>query len=242
MREFAAKLPLLLVLTSWSGAWARPPGLEMDTGAVDTGFVEGDVLELDDGPPDSVATPSCQGRAGRFVELPERDSLFRRASPDASMGTRLLVDTIVATGEQLAWQLPQGSPFVVGDLSRPGGGRFGGHKSHDAGLDADIGIYATGGSQGDWFADLDARTFDPEANWLLIRGLIDTGNVQRILLDRGHIQTMRTWLAQEGVLSQDEIDRIFPPDGTPRLWEMDGIVRHAANHRNHLHLTVICEQ
>jgi DNA-binding phage protein len=241
MRESALKLSLMMLLTSQSGAWARPPGLEIDTGAVDTGAAELDPLEFDDGPPVAAQTPSCQRASRRFVELPELPSLYRKASPDASMGTRLLVDTIVAAGEQMAWHLPQGSPFVVGDLSRPQGGRFGGHKSHDAGLDADIGIYGPGGTQGQWFADLDPDVLDVEATWLLIRSLLDTGNVQRILLDRGHIERLRAYLAAEDELSQAEIDRIFPPDGTPRLWEMSGVVRHAANHRNHLHLTVICE-
>ena len=115
-----------------------------------------------------------------------------------------------------------------------------GHRTHDLGIDADIGLFTPGGKQPlGGFQDLRPDQLDPAANWTLIRALIDHPDVAFILLDQRHIDALRVYVAEEVGLSQEEIDAIFPPRGTRTNWEqVRGVVRHVPNHRSHLHVRV----
>lgn len=225
-------LPLLIALMT--GAWARSPGPVLEE-VVDTGVAEGDT-----GFSGGVACSDQYLRDG--VQLPERPGLYVLIQPSASWGTALMADTILRVAEELAWQLPDADPFLVGDLSWQRGGHFEGHRSHRGGVDADLGIYAKGGRQNArGFQDLSPAEFDAKANWVFIRALLDTGNVDRIYLDQSLINVLRKYVREEEGLSQEEVDRIFPPSGTPKVWAMTGVVQHVAGHRNHIHLRVLCD-
>ena len=223
-----ALLPLLLVATEADG---RAPGPRLEevraSGDVDTGVTE---------------QPACSSEWLRDGELlPDLPGLYVRWSEERAWGTPQMVDTIIGAAEEMAWLFPDADPLVIGDISLRGGGFFYGHKSHRGGVDADIGIYHDQGRQHQSaFVDLTPSTFDFEANWALIRSLLETGNVDRILLDRSLILAMRSWLAVDGRLPQAQIDAIFPEPGTAGIYAMRGVVQHATGHRNHLHVRVLC--
>ncbi len=225
-------LPLIISLLS--SAWARSPGPELDE------VVETDSAEVDTGFAGGEACSDQYLRDG--VQLPERPGLFTVSSSSAAWGTSLMVDTILRVAEEMAWQLPDADPFIVGDISHPRGGYFDGHRSHRGGLDADLGIYAKGAKQNPrGFQDLSTAEFDARANWIFIRTLLDTGNIDRIYLDQSLINVLRKYVREEEGLSAEEVDRIFPPSGTPRVWAMTGVVQHVAGHRNHIHIRVLCD-
>lgn len=228
-------LPLIIALMS--SAWARSPGPELE-GAVDTGTAEADT-----GAPGAMGGEACSDQYLRNgVQLPERPGLYTLVQASASWGTALMVDTILRVAEDMAWQLPDADPFLVGDISWQRGGYFEGHRSHRGGVDADLGIYAKGGRQNTrGFEDLSPAELDARATWTFIRALLDTGNVDRIYLDQSLINVLRKYVREEEGLSQAEVDRIFPPPGTPKVWAMTGVVQHVAGHRNHLHLRVLCD-
>ncbi len=191
----------------------------------------------------SVAAEACTDQYLRDgVQLPERPGLYTMSAPGSAWGTSLMVDTILRVAEEMAWQLPDADPFIVGDISHKRGGYFEGHRSHRGGVDADLGIYAKGGKQDPrGFQDLSVAEFDAHATWIFIRTMLDTGNVDRIYLDQSLINVLRKHVREEEGLSQEEVDRIFPPSGTPRVWAMTGVVQHVAGHRNHIHLRVLCD-
>lgn len=175
------------------------------------------------------------------VELPDLPLFYVRAQPSQAYGSQEMVDMIVAAGRHMSWVLPDASPFVVGDISRMHGGPLAGHVSHRGGVDVDIGIYRKGGWQHPrGFTMLAPSQLDVEATWMLISTLLDSGNVDFILLDRGHIRTLKAYTLKKGLLTEDEADRIFPAEGTRGTWEQTGILRHAPNHQDHIHVRVLC--
>jgi len=218
-----------------SNALAHAPGPELD------GVAEMDVPAQDTATPEGGAACTDQYlRDG--VQLPARPGLFVITSENSAWGTATMIDTILHASEELAWQLPDADPFVVGDISAKRGGYFEGHRSHRGGVDADLGIYSTGAHQNSrGFQDLTPADFDAHATWTFMRILLDTGKVDRIYLDQSLINVLRRYVHDQEGLSAAEVDRIFPPPGTAKVWSMTGVVQHVAGHRNHMHLRVLCD-
>ena len=176
------------------------------------------------------------------VQLPPMSELYRIWNDDKAWGTPEMIQAIVTSSEEMAWLMPSADPLIVGDISTRFGGFLHGHKSHRAGVDADIGIFTVGGHQpqGGGFEYVTPETMDYETNWLFWRTLLETGMVDRILLDQKLIDAMREHLIATGELSYQEAQAVFPPRGTPRLWARTGVFQHASGHANHIHLRVLC--
>jgi len=189
-------------------------------------------------------SPAARGPAptSRYLaraQLPYQAGLVERWDPRRSYGSWLLVQTLSDVSERLAWELPHADPLMVGDISRRGGGRMHGHKTHDKGVDADIGLYMRGGRQPlGGFLDLRPRELDVEATWATIRALLDTGNVQHILLDQDHIERLRSYLVHEVGMEPSDVEAILTTPGTRIDWRMRGVVVHAPNHRSHIHVRI----
>jgi murein endopeptidase len=94
-----------------------------------------------------------QGRLVGGVELPAAGTHFVTVDPVTGTapnrawrrwGTDRLIEVVLRVAEEHAAAHPDGPRLVVGDLSRPHGGRFGrefggdGHRSHQNGLDVDV--------------------------------------------------------------------------------------------------------
>lgn len=171
------------------------------------------------------------------VRLPSSPGLFDRWDAERSFGSRLTVDTLMSATRRLAWEHPTWDPLTIGDLSNRGGGPMFGHSTHDEGIDADIGLFIDGGRQQDGFVDVRPGNLDAEATWALIAALLDTGNVQFILLDQRHINVLRDHLATVGY-PPEAIDEVFVSRATRLSADRRGIVRHAPNHRSHLHVRI----
>jgi penicillin-insensitive murein endopeptidase len=226
-------------LTATALAGGFGPFLEDDAALHETGELPTESLEEDTG------FGACQiGALKTGVQLREMEGLVTLWNADRAWGTPQLVEAIERAAEEVRWLVPDADPLVVGDMSTERGGYFAGHKSHREGLDADIGIFSGHARQTRAFNDLDASTFDVASNWILIRSLLKTGLVERILLDQSLIELLRDYLAETGELTPEEIEQVFPRTPQER-WNRDGIlhqgvVHHAASHRNHLHLRVLC--
>lgn len=172
------------------------------------------------------------------TQLPEVVGLHDRWDAQRSWGTRLLVDTLMSSMERLAWDHPAWDPITVGDLSRRGGGPMFGHKTHDRGIDADLSLYLRGARTRDGFEDVHPDEIDPAANWAVIEALLETNNVQFILLDQGHIDRLARWLERQRGWAREEVRAVLLGRDHQTPWSTRGVVRHAPNHRSHLHVRV----
>jgi hypothetical protein len=187
--------------------------------------------------------PSCEEvYPFQLVQLPERPGLYRLAQPNHAWGTAALVAAIEQASARVAIEFPEADPLYVGDLSSQKGGPLPPHITHGDGRSADIGLYADGGEQPRAsFGVLEPHELDFELTWTLIDTFLSTGQVEHILLDQTLIDALHDWLTETGRLEAQEAARIFPPEGTERLWAMTGILRSAANHRDHMHVRFRCE-
>lgn len=172
------------------------------------------------------------------VQLPDLPLFYTRITPDGAWGTPEMVDTIIEASRHMRWLMPEASPLVVGDISNEHGGFMHGHMSHRGGVDADIGLYSKGGKQARGQFVNPGDDFDVVANWALVSALLETGNIEFILLDQSHINRLRAYTLKAGLLTPEEAEEIFPTGG--RLWERSGYLRHAPNHHDHFHIRVTC--
>lgn len=172
------------------------------------------------------------------VQLPDLPLFLTRQVPDAEWGSSEMIDAIVSATRHMRWLMPDASPVTIGDISHQRGGFHSGHLSHRGGIDADVGIYSTGGKQNLRGFDTLGNNFDVVANWALISAFLDTGNIDFILLDQAHIARLRAYTTKAGLLTVAEAEEIFPTEAHP--WDRTGIVRHAPRHDNHLHVRVLC--
>ena len=234
-------ITLLLMSAPSASADLSGPWLE-DTGGADTGAI-------------SSTSPAEGSRFGRTPEalcsqhvlrngmqLPDQPELYVVRNPSEAWGTPEMVEAVVQAAEDVAWLLPGADPIIVGDISRRRGGQLAPHKTHRSGIDADISLFVRSGEREhiSSFRAVTPYNLDYEANWVFWRGLLETGLVDRILLDQRLIDAMRRWTVAEGQLSAQEAAEIFPPRGAPGIWTRTGVFVHAAGHQDHIHLRVLC--
>ena len=222
-------LPLLLTTIFSAFAAEYGPTIEGDfvvaesTELADTGVVGCSDQSLQDG-----------------TQLPDLPLFFTRTQPEHAWGTREMIELLVDSARHMRWLMPDASPITMGEISRQRGGELSGHKTHRAGIDADVGIYLKGAVQHPgMFVDPGAGEFDVVANWALISAMLDTGRVDMILLDKGHIASLKRYVLRAGLLSEEEAANVFMGDSR-RNYRAVGVIRHAPSHRDHLHVRVLC--
>jgi len=221
---------LLSLLLSYSAFAAYGPDLEGDLLAegassepADTGVVGCSDQYLKDG-----------------VLLPDLPLFLTRVQPGHAWGTREMTDLLVDTSRHMRWLMPEADPISIGEISAEHGGFLQGHKSHRGGVDADVGLYMTGGHQNPRQFDTPGPgQFDVEANWMLMASFLESGKVDMILLDRGLIAKLKAYTLQAGLLSEEEANAIFLGEAREG-YQSVGVVRHAPSHEDHMHVRVLC--
>lgn len=222
-------LPLLLSFSAFAAGSYGPP-------------VEGDVVVAD-----AASEPADTGVVGCSdqylkdgIQLPDLPLFFTRVQPNHAWGTREMIDLLVDTSRHMRWLMPDASPISIGEISAQRGGVLQGHKSHRGGVDADVGLYLRGGYQNPrQFDQPGPGDFDVEANWMLMSTFLDSGKVDMILLDRGLIAKLKAYTLRAGLLTEEEADAIFLGDAHEG-YQSVGVVRHAPNHEDHMHVRVLC--
>jgi hypothetical protein len=191
----------------------------------------------------ALPSPACSdGFPYSLVELPP-SPLYAIADPSRVYGTDTLVDVIVEATARVAAAWPEADPVRIGDLSLPQGGPFWPHRLHGEGRSADLGLFAREARQprGPGFEVVPPEDLDLARTWTLLQALLDTGRVEFLLLDQQLIDRLVAWLREEHRMDEAEIERIFPPPDTPQLWTLEGIIRHAKQHRDHVHVEIACD-
>lgn len=156
--------------------------------------------------------------------------------PHLAFGT---VHTIKAIKAAISRYLQQkgakGGPQVhVGDISARGGGPLRGHKSHQKGIDVDVGLVLKGADAGEVrFLTGRADNLDVPRTWALINAFIQTNEVRAIFLDYGLQKLLYEHAKKKGV-GEGTLDELFQyPRGKGRNF---GIIRHWKGHRDHFHV------
>ncbi len=215
--------------------------------------------------PPKTARARGSPRSGSLVgaeRLPEAPGLFVR-SPGQAWGTHRLITGILRAVAQVQWDFADTHPLVAGHLSRRKGGHLVPHRSHQNGLDADLGYYHLGKAPHDRFVVATARNLDRKRTWALLRALLDSHQVQYIFINTSLQRLLRRyaararrvtapwcrrWLAKRARRKSAKrrrskgrprtmercLDAIFQAKGRKTL--SGTLIRHERGHDDHLHV------
>ncbi|HSN81494.1 MAG TPA: penicillin-insensitive murein endopeptidase [Polyangiales bacterium] len=166
-------------------------------------------------------------------------------SLDARYGTGELVRMIERAAEEVAFRYPR-SQLTVGDLSRPGGGRFRPHVSHQSGRDVDLGFYMLDRKSNPINHHLFVRLnnqgmgkqwgtlykFDAARNWALIESLLShpTTDVQHVFVSN----------SVKRLLMRQAVREHANPEVLMRARRVITQPSHGAPHRSHFHVRIYC--
>jgi hypothetical protein len=169
-----------------------------------------------------------RGRLFNGVELTSEPGLRVMVSDDNSFGTAETVRSLRAAVAELRAQYPHAPELNVGDLSRSRGGYLRPHRSHQLGVDADLGYFYTG--DGKWYAKARADNLDRELTWAFLKALIAQGGVEYVFMDR----SVQSLLKAHALLAGED------PAWLATLFESpahrDTLIRHAYGHVTHFHV------
>ena len=132
--------------------------------------------------------------------------------------------------------------LAVGDMSKHGGGKIDDHRSHQSGLDIDIGFYFTAppANYPTSFATAD-DALDLDATWALVAAFANQATepdgVRVIFLDHQVAGRLYHFAQSRGV-EQATLDAMFEFPHGKRAGV--GLIRHEPHHADHIHVRYRC--
>ena len=178
--------------------------------------------------PASIGSPT---RGSLFGGMELKDSEGILHSGGYAFGTELVIQSIERAVREVRRCHPNTPRLYVGDISRDRGGWLRPHRSHQSGLDADIGYYYKGPAT--WYLAATAQNLDVERTWTLIRALLEGGHVEMIFMDlsiQGLLQKHIATLPRE----EQPVGELFQ---SPT--KKDTIIRHTWGHATHFHVRYV---
>jgi len=197
---------------------------------------DGDGGGADHGRSESVGEP-WRGELRGGARLPAGEG-YRLRRPGRAFGARHVVTHVRGAIAAVRALYPHVHELAIGDLSAPGGGKLDEHRSHQSGLDVDLGFYFRAPPPGypDAFAPA-GDDLDLAATWALVTAFARTteleDGVQVIFLDRGVQARLHRWAQGRGTPEAQLAELLqYPrePDAPA------GLVRHWPSHADHLHV------
>jgi LysM repeat protein len=171
------------------------------------------------------------------AQLPRGDG-YRVRRPDLAYGAPHVVDHLRHSIGEVRALYPEVHTLAIGDLSAEHGGKLASHKSHQSGLDVDVGFYFTQVPEGypDRFAPAD-DTLDVQATWALVTAFARTTDlddgVSIMFLDYAVQKRLYQWAQKRGTPESD-LEHLFQyPHGKDA---QTGLIRHWPNHADHVHV------
>lgn len=172
----------------------------------------------------SIGSPT-RGALRGGVEL-SSSSAVDVVTPLYNWGTARVVASIERAARRVECRFPNHPPLRVGSISRKRGGHLRPHRSHQSGLDADLGYFYTDGST--WYRRATADNLDRAATLTLLDALYDGGDVEYLFVDRSVKALLREYAETH---RPDLLEPLF--DGKP---PNAPLIRHARGHDTHLHV------
>jgi murein endopeptidase len=170
-------------------------------------------------------------------QLPRGDG-YRVRRPELAYGAAYVVEHLRHVIGEVRALYPDVHTLAIGDISAPHGGKLAAHRSHQSGLDVDVGFYFTQQPEGypEHFVDADAG-LDLQATWALLTAFARTADlddgVSIMFLDYAVQKRLYTWAAKRGTPDADLAQLFQYPHGKDA---QTGLIRHWPNHADHVHV------
>jgi hypothetical protein len=176
--------------------------------------------------------PVCVGRPNRgrlfnAEQLLSEPGLRVMGDKAHSFGSSETVRVLRAVSREVRAAYPD-SELMVGDISRARGGYLRPHRSHQLGVDVDLGYFYLPPSK--WYQKANAENLDRPRTWALLKALIAQGSVEYVFMDRGVQGLLREYAVSIGEASE-WLDTLFESRA-----RRDTLFRHARGHATHLHV------
>lgn len=202
----------------------------------DSGAVPSFRVPLGDRHATSVGS-SNGGRLLNGVKLPKAGPGYRRIHAKRYYGTDETIALLAHIGARLAQNYPGTQPLLVGAISKLGGGRAGGHRSHQNGVDVDWAYLEAGNPKRRYYrAKVRSQELDYEKNWFLFETAILTGRVRYIFVDKSMLGRLRQAALDAG-WSTDSLRPVF---GDASFKGGRRLIRHWPGHTYHAHVRFKC--
>ncbi|MGZ3773962.1 MAG: penicillin-insensitive murein endopeptidase [Pseudobdellovibrionaceae bacterium] len=168
--------------------------------------------------------------AGFFILRPERKTYF---------ATNELLYVVAKMGQATLQNLP-GYSLALGDLAHEKGGRLGSHRSHQNGLDGDIGYYFnTKALEGTFTSAVVGNKPHPnwmyEEQWKLFKFAVKTKYVDRIFLHKVLKKALCNLAIEKGELEKGKNDGLA-------YETLRRLIADPSSHDNHFHMRVKCSK
>jgi len=185
---------------------------------------------------ESIGTPT-QGKLLFAAQLPANPGYFVR-NPERSWGTREAVRAITQAFSALRAKDPSAPKVRVHDLSLRSGGPIDDHQSHQSGRDVDITYFQKEVEGPCPLRPVAPSMLDVERQWALLQHWLERGQVEAAFIDYDLQAKLYKHARTQGA-SHDELAHWFqyPRGRTASL----GILRHARNHADHMHVRFVCD-
>ncbi len=177
------------------------------------------------------------GKLADAEKLPG-DEGYQIRRPSRAYGEPNVIEHLRSSIAVVRALYPDVHTLAIGDISAEHGGKLDNHKSHQTGLDVDVGFYFRRVPTGypEHFAGADAN-LDLEATWALLTAFARTTDVddgvEIIFLDYAVQKRLYDWARKRGTPDADLGSLLQYPRGKDSL---AGLVRHWPNHADHLHV------
>lgn len=166
------------------------------------------------------------------------DEGYRIRRPSRSYGVPYVIDHLRNAIAVVRALYPDVHTLAIGDLSAEHGGKLDNHRSHQTGLDVDVGFFYRTVPDGypDRFAPA-GDNLDVEATWALVTAFSRTAalddGVEIIFLDHAVQKRLYDWAHKRGTPDDDLAQLLqYPRSRDTQV----GLVRHWPNHADHLHV------
>jgi murein endopeptidase len=181
----------------------------------------------------SIGTPQ-RGWLHQGVALPLQPALYTRRDPDRSWGSTHTVRTIITALGAMRTDRNFHGEVIIGDISRPRGGPFPPHVSHQSGRDIDIRLVLAPGLPARTYPSTPAHV-DWDATWGLLHSFLETGHVSAVFFDYRQQEHLHAAAVRAGVHARVS-QRWFQWPGD----DAEALIRHEDGHRAHLHIRLGC--
>ena len=175
------------------------------------------------------------------LELASNELYKTRESKNPTLGRNYglpeMIFAIKAAVEAVHEAHPNTKRLVIGDLSRPTGGFFPPHLSHQSGRDADIGYYINGKQEPEYLMKIRANQLDVERTWTFLHSFLKDDKVQYVFMDHWLQRPLYNYLKNEIKLSPRLLSKYI---SYPR--RKGGIIRHLKGHADHMHVRFYAPQ
>ncbi|MBK6919984.1 MAG: penicillin-insensitive murein endopeptidase [Deltaproteobacteria bacterium] len=180
----------------------------------------------------SVGLPQ-RGRLEHGASLPA-SPLWTLAHPSRAFGSSHTLAVLRDAFTTLRNDTGYRGEVTIGALSRPHGGRFAPHRSHQSGRDIDIRLPLVAGL-GDDVRHPGVDDIDWYATWAIVDAFLRTGEVEAVFLELGRHERLYTAARILGV-PRERLQEIIRWAN----WSGHVIVKHSEGHDTHIHVRIRC--